>query len=252
MQQKNCSPSRKILIAVLVLPLLIGFSACKQDRNERISGIYALKAEPTAENQQKIRDLLDDQNRDVRATAVNALVSIGVDDAADLARTALADDDGFVRATAAKLLGDLGDPADADRLAVRLREDADPIVRRRAAEALNRIGGETAVAGLAVALSDPMEDVRLAATRGLRELDPGYAKPELGRLLLEDPNYEIRVQSARALGATGDPEMLPLLEAALQDPNEFVRAAAANALRTHKAVREGVDVESDRPGAASP
>jgi len=252
MQQKNCFPCRKILIAVSVLSMLIGFFACHQDRNERISGIYALQAEPTLENQQKIRDLLNDPNRDVRATAVNALVSIGVDDAAELARAALADDDGFVRATAAKLLGDLGDPANADRLVVRLSEDADPIVRRRAAEALSRIGGETAVAGLAVALSDPIEDVRLAATRGLRELDPGYAKPELARLLLEDPNYEIRVQSARALGLTGDPEMLPLLEAALEDPNEFVRASAANALRTHKAVREGAGVESDPAGPAGP
>jgi HEAT repeat protein len=96
-----------------------------------------------------------------------------------------------------------------------------------------------------------MDDVRLAATRGLRELDPGFAKPELARLLLEDPQYEIRVQAARALGLTGDPEIRSLLESALEDPNEFVRAAAANALRTHEAVRQGVAAK-DVQGATDP
>jgi len=192
-----------------------------------------------------------DPDRDVRATALNALVGLRVDDAADLSRAGLADQDGFVRATAAKLLGDLDSDSDAERIAAMLRADSDPVVRLRAAEALTRIGGENAVEGLARGLSDPMDDVRLAATRGLRELDPGFAKPELARLLLEDPHYEIRVQAARALGLTGDPEMRPLLESALEDPNEFVRASAAHALRTHEAVRQRASVD-EIAGATDP
>lgn len=250
MQQKKCSPGRRITLCLLLIPLVFVIPGCKEDRNERISSIYALKADPTVENVEQIRALSADPDRDVRATALNALVVLRVDDAPGLARAGLEDEDGFVRATAAKLLGDLDSAPDTPRLAALLRADSDPIVRLRAAEALARIGGETAVAGLAQGLSDPMDDVRLAATRGLRELDPGFAKPELARLLLEDPHYEIRVQAARALGLTGDPEMRSLLEAALEDPNEFVRAAAANALRTHEAVQQragGVDSKATDP-----
>jgi HEAT repeat protein len=238
MQQKNRNPNsgtRVIVVAILAATLLTG---CQQDRNEKISGVYEMKADPTPENVARLRALLDDRDRDVRATALSALVSLRVEDAAELARAALEDPDGFVRATAAKLLGDLDDRADADRLVRLAASDADPVVRQRAVEALHRIGGQAAVEGLIRALSDPIDDVRLAAARGVRELDPSAAKPQLARLLLEDPHHEIRVQAARALGTTGDPEMRPLLEAALEDRNEFVRAAAANALRTHQAVQE--------------
>ena len=246
MQQKKCRLCSGITLCLLLISLVLTVPGCKEDRNERISSVYALKADPTAENVEQIRVLWADPDRDVRATALNALVALRIDDAADLARAGLEDEDGFVRATAAKLLGDLDSAPDTSRLVTMLRADSDPIVRLRVAEALARIGGETAVAGLAQGLSDPMEDVRLAATRGLRELDPGFAKPELARLLLEDPHYEIRVQAARALGLTGDPEIRPLLESALEDPNEFVRAAAANALRTHEAVQQGARREDPR------
>jgi len=248
MQQKKCVLRREITVSLLLISVILIIPACTNDRNERISSIYALKADPTPENVEQIRALGTDPDRDVRATALNALVGLRVDDAAELARAALGDEDGFVRATAAKLLGDLESETDSTQLAAMLRSDSDSIVRLRAAEALRFIGGEAAVAGLAQGLSDPMEDVRLAATRGLRELDPGYAKPQLARLLLEDPHYEIKVQAARALGLTGDPEMRPLLQAALEDPNEFVRAAAANALRTHEAVRQRASGD-DLPGA---
>jgi HEAT repeat protein len=62
-------------------------------------------------------------------------------------------------------------------------------------------------------------------------------------LLLEDPIWEIRVQAARGLGATGDPAVLPVLESALADDNEFVSSAAANALRVHKAASDGEETQ---------
>ena len=75
--------------------------------------------------------------------------------------------------------------------------------------------------------------VNKSAVVGIRKLGPGAAKPELARILLEDSEWEIRVQAARALGIAGDPEVLTVLEAALEDPNEFVRSAVAHALRNH-------------------
>jgi HEAT repeat protein len=226
---------RWITLALFGVSLLAG---CQDTRNEKISAVYELKADPTAANVERLREMLDDPDRDVRATALNALVSLREDDARALALEHLDDEDGFVRATAAKLVGDLGRQEDADVLVVRLTQDSDPIVRQRAAQALARVGGERAVEGLARGLTDPIDDVRLACARGVRELDPSAATAQLARLLLDDPNYEIRVQAARALGSTGDPEVRALLEAALEDPNEFVRAATVNALRTHQAVLE--------------
>ena len=255
MQQKKCVTHRGSSSVFLLLGLLCAISACAQDKNERISAVYDLKANPTPRNVETLRELTRDPDHDVRATALNALVSLRADGAAEATRRALEDDAGFVRATAAKLLADLGDPADAVPLAVKLREDTDPVVRRRAAEALSRLGSETALAALTAGLRDPVEDVRLAAARGLRELDPGYAKADLSRLLLEDPNHDVRVQAAGALGESGDAEVLPVLEAALADPNEFVRAAVANAMRVHRAKtssRGAAQADPRRDGGRTP
>jgi len=213
---------------------------CVQDTPERIGNIYELKADPTEENVAKIRESLDDTNRDVRATAVHALVTLRVDDAREIARKFLDDDDDFVRATAAKLVGDLKNPADTPLLIDRLLADPDRVVRQRAAEALTKIATEAAVEGLAQGLDDPMENVRLAAVRGIRRIDPGYAKASLTRLVLQDSMWEIRVQAAGALGLSCDPTIEPVLQAALEDPNEFVRSAAANALRVLEACEEPV------------
>jgi HEAT repeat protein len=113
----------------------------------------------------------------------------------------------------------------------RLKGDEQPIVRRRAAEALERLGGGEALAGLVAALSDPIEEVRLAAARGVRSLDSSAATAEFMKLALEDPVWEIRVQAISALGSTGDPAVRPVLEECLDDPHESVSGAATNALR---------------------
>ena len=210
----------------------IGLTGCGSKPTERIRTIYVLKADPTPQNIARIRELLADPDRDVRATAVNALVGNRVDDATGIALAALSDEDGFVRSIAAKLLGDLQDPGFAPALVEVLLRDPDPIVRQRAAEALGRLGGEAALEGLAAGMDDPAQNVRLVSVKGLKRLDPGFAKPALLRLLIEDSTWEVRVQVATTLGLTADPELRPALEAALDDPNEFVRSAVSNAIRS--------------------
>jgi len=222
----------------LALTLCLLTLHCEPGSDERRAVIYTLKAEPTEEHLLEIRDLLSDTDRDVRATALNALVGLGVPDAADLAVRGLDDPDGFVRATAAKLVADVGDPGLADVLVGPLLEDPDPIARQRAAEALARFGGPAALDALNRALADPMERVRRAAVSGLIDLDPAHAVDELARLLREDPAWEIRAQAAHALGLTGDPAVLPDLEAGLGDANEFVRSAVTNAIKLHGQTRE--------------
>jgi len=226
------------------------FAGCGADATGRVVSVYELTADPNEENLKKIRALLTDEDGDVRATALNALVTLDVPDAEALALASLGDADPFVRATAAKLTGDVGNPANAQRLVERLRDDGNPIVRQRAAEALAELRGDVAVAGLAAGMDDVSQNVRLAAVRGIRMLDPGFAPQTLERLLSSDPNWEIRVQAATALGASGDPLAAPALEAALEDRNEFVRSAVANALRDLPEAIEEPD-ENDGPAVAA-
>jgi HEAT repeat protein len=217
-------------IALLVLLLLAG---CGSSEHGRRGSIYELQADPTPENVAQIRELLVDSNRDVRATALHALIGLGVEDAPTLARAGLTDTDGFVRATAAKLLGELQDPRDAALLVRTLTEDSYAMARQRAAEALEEVGGPEALIGLTEGLEDPMERVRMACVGALRRLDPAFAKDALLRVLADDPAWEVRARAARTLGLTGDPEVLPALERALGDPNEFVRSAVTNAISQH-------------------
>jgi HEAT repeat protein len=233
-----------ILYSCIFILLLV--TSCSETTGERIDTIYAAKAVPSEENVEIIRGFLDDADRDVRATAVNSLVSLDVPDAVPIAVEALEDRDGFVRSIAAMRLGDVGDRRHAAVLARHLKEDSDGIVRQRAAESLAAVGGDESVAALIGGLDDPMDNVRLAAVRGIRQLDPLTAIPQLSRLLLEDPIWEIRVQAARALGATGDPAVVAVLESAVEDENEFVSSAASNALRVHRALVDGDAEEAAR------
>lgn len=211
--------------------------ACEAPPAERRSAIHRLRADPTEQNVRKIRSLLHDPDRDVRATALNVLVGLAVPDAVALAQGALSDEDGFVRAAAAKLLGDTGEATLTDALAETLAGDTEPIVRRRAAEALGRTGGERATATLAASLSDPIEGVRLACIQGLVRLGPAAAREGLTRLVGQDPAWEVRAEAAGALGSIDDPEVVAALEAALEDPNESVHAAAAQAIAVHRGRR---------------
>jgi HEAT repeat protein len=147
-----CKHPVKLVLISAILALALN---CGQDTKGRIGAIYDAQADPTAENLLKIRGMLDDPDHDVRATAMNVLVGLEVDDAPELALDGLADEHFFVRSIAAKLLADLRDHAYEEVLLERLRTDEHPLVRQRAAEALERLGGEAALEGLVGALSDP-------------------------------------------------------------------------------------------------
>ena len=218
-------------LPVLAVGLVLLGGCSDNEIEERRGSIYDWQHDPTPENQTLIRGLLADPNRDIRATALNVLVGLRVPDAEELSRSGLEDEDGFVRSIAAKLLGDLGSVESVELLVRQLQEDPDPRARQTSAEALTVLGGEQALVGLMQGLTDPMKEVRLAVVRGVRELGPSRATAAIARLLLEDPDWEIRVQAAGALGAAGDRQMVPVLLRALEDENDFVRSAAANALK---------------------
>ena len=233
---------RWLAVGLIVMGTVVG---CQETVEQRRGSIYRMRQEPGGET--AIRGMLGDPNGDVRATALNVLVGMKPPDAFDLALDALDDDSGFVRSIAAKLLGDVGNPAAVEALSQRLLSDTDPWVRNRSAEALTRLGGADAASALGQGLNDPIQSVRLAAVRGVRLLDPAGYPAALSRMVLQDSVWEVRAQAARALGESADPEVIPVLQRALEDPNEFVRAAAVHALAL-----QGIEVELPEAPAQDP
>lgn len=238
--------------ALAVVSAIVVFVACGEGPAERIDTIYALKGDPTPEHVESIRAYLDDPDPQVRVTAMYQLVELDVPDARELALEGAADPAPFVRKMAAQQLERFGDEGVARVLAARATEDDDDRVRRQAALSLTEIGGPVAADALGACLTDPVADVRRACTEGVAKVDPGPHVETLVRLLGEDPEWEVRVQAARALGLAGDRDALPALTAATEDVHEYVRAAAAHAIeRVREAPGPPAEPALDEDPAAS-
>lgn len=151
------------------------------------------------------------------------------------------------------------DPKTVDALISALK-DADPGVRRAAAESLGRIGDARAVEPLSALLSDGNVDVRRSAVEALGELDDPKAIPALGKAtgdanpavrreaaeallsfdepaateplikLLGDADPKVRVIAMEGLSHRGDRRALAPLAKLVKDPNVEVRARAVRAL----------------------
>ena len=87
---------------------------------------------------------------------------------------------------------------------IRLLDDSEARVRRRAALALGRVGLSEAVEPLTRLLGDEEIEVRQMAAFALGLLGDAAARPAL-MMAIEDPNPVMQGRAAEALGAIGDP-----------------------------------------------
>lgn len=219
---------RAVGIVGLIIAAATGCGGDAVSRSERVA---AWARDPTPRNVRRLRSALRDSSGQVRALAVRSLASLGVSDAKEVARRALADPDAVVRCAAARAAQGSGDSEAAPDLARLVAGDPDWQVRRAAAEALGDVGDEAVTADLVRALDDPSEAVRLGAAAALARIGSSAAVEPLSRLAVDDASWTTRVSAVQALGTAGVPQAYVPLRAALSDPNEFVRAAAAEALR---------------------
>jgi HEAT repeat protein len=144
--------------------------------------------------------------------------------------TALRDADAEVRASAAQALGSLGDPRAVEALLQALRSDADAGVRKMAAWALGEIESPAAVGGLSQALrSDDSAEVRATAAWALGEIESAEAVEALGAGL-RDSSVEVRRNAVWALGQIESAEAVEWLIPALQDADVEIRRKATWAL----------------------
>ncbi len=190
----------------------------------------------------------------VRLAAAVALGKIGADarEAVPELTRALADTDPRVRGEAAAALGAIGPKAAAAvpelaRMAVGEEED---LLADLVAKALGEIGAP-AVPALISMVRTGKPKVRVRAMTAIGAIGPkaDAALPELS-LAIDDRDEEIRTAAAEALGAVGSgpkerAAILPLLEA-LKDEDRIVREQAAKALsqigaRTEEAIPGLID-----------
>jgi HEAT repeat protein len=117
-------------------------------------------------------------------------------------------------------------------------KDPDSGVRKVAASSFRSMEAPPrgAIAALVEALHDPTAEVRAEAAFGLMGFHSPPAReavPALSTAFAQDPDRQVRVNAARALGLMGPVarDAVPFLRTGLRDPDERVRDVAAEALQ---------------------
>jgi beta-lactamase regulating signal transducer with metallopeptidase domain len=173
-------------------------------------------------------EALKDTDKDVRETAVNALVQMRDPRIFDPLVAALKDASADVREQAAFGLGQLRDARAVDPLSAALK-DQNASVREQAVFALGQLRAASAIDAITPALRDTNADVREQAAFALGQIrDRRTVEPLISALKDEKPN--VREQAAFALGQMRDPKSIEALVIALKDANADVREQAAFAL----------------------
>lgn len=150
---------------------------------------------------------------------------------------ALRDQDDYVRETAAKALESMiWGAVDALLPLEKALADERVAVRRDAAKLLAMVGPEAfdALDSLRAALRDADAEVRRHAVSVFSHFGPNAsaAAPDVGRLLKEDPDGNVRSWAANALFVMGTPpSSVPALLAALEDKDPAVKERAVGALQ---------------------
>jgi len=109
-------------------------------------------------------------------------------------------------------------------------KDANPDVRRSAANALGKIGDASAVPGLVEALEDRDNYVRNSATFALGCVGDASAVLALVKAL-QDEDGGVRIEATYALGKIGDISAIPALIEGLKDANTVICQHAAEELK---------------------
>jgi HEAT repeat protein len=174
--------------------------------------------------------VVQDEAADVRSMAAWALGSLEPDGAESALERALATDaDQSVRSMSAWALGQIGADSSKEALAAALGS-GEARVKEQAAWALGQIGSGPAPASLIAALGDESAQVREVTAWALGRIEDPAAVPGLVQAVA-DPEGGVRSAALWALSQMDrEPLAIAALTAALQDPNQEVRRAAARAL----------------------
>jgi HEAT repeat protein/beta-lactamase regulating signal transducer with metallopeptidase domain len=175
-----------------------------------------------------LMEALKDTDKDVRETAMSALVQMRDPRIFDPLVMALKDVSADVREQAAFGLGQLRDARAVEALTAAVK-DQSASVREQVVFALGQLRAASAIDPLTTALHDTSGDVREQAAFALGQIrDRRAVEPLISALKDEKP--DVREQAAFALGQLRDAKAVEALVIALKDTNASVREQAAFAL----------------------
>jgi len=115
--------------------------------------------------------------------------------------------------------------------ALRLLRDASPDVRERAACAAAASGDPSRAEKVAPLLKDPSERVRATAAYAVGRLKGLAYREEIETLFKRDSDLGVRRYCVLALAELRSPDSLPVLRAALRDPDDQIPTYAMRAIR---------------------
>lgn len=171
---------------------------------------------------------LKDASADVREQAAHGLSQLRDKRAVEPLMAALKDQNASVRESVVHALSQLRDPRAVDPLVAALKDES-PDVREQAAFALGQLRDPRAVDALIAALGDSNGDVREQAVFALGQMRDKRAAPALSALM-KDGDADVREQAVFALGQMRDVSAIEGLVLALRDAKPDVREQAAFAL----------------------
>lgn len=197
-----------------------------QENNRRADGAQSKPADPRMVA--ALTAALKDTDKEVRETALQALVRMRDPGIFEPLVQALADAAPDVREQAASGLGQLRDRRAVEPLTNALK-DQNADVREQAAYALGQLRDRSAIPGLTAALKDADEDVREQAVFALGQLrDPASVDALI--MAARDAKANVREQAVFALGQLRDRRAVEPLISGLKDADADVREQSAFAL----------------------
>jgi HEAT repeat protein/beta-lactamase regulating signal transducer with metallopeptidase domain len=197
-----------------------------QENNRRADGAQSKTADPRMVA--ALTAALKDTDKEVRETALHALVQLRDPGIFEPLVQALADAAPDVREQAASGLGQLRDRRAVEPLTNALK-DSNADVREQAAFALGQLRDRSAVPGLTAALKDADEDVREQAVFALGQMrDPASVDALI--MATRDAKANVREQAVFALGQIRDRRAVETLISGLKDADADVREQSAFAL----------------------
>jgi HEAT repeat protein/beta-lactamase regulating signal transducer with metallopeptidase domain len=198
------------------------------DKEVRETAMHALVQMRDPSIFEPLVQALKDASPDVREQAAFGLGQMRDKRAVPPLIAALKDEAADVREKVVFALGQLRDPAAVEGLALAVR-DANADVREQAVFALGQIRDRRAVEPLISALKDAVADVREQAAFGLGQIRDKAALDAL-MVAVKDTDKDVREQVVFALGQLRDPKAIDALMIALKDQHADVRRQAAFAL----------------------
>jgi len=177
-----------------------------------------------------IQALAESDSTKVRLYAIQELAPLKGKPSVEALEKVLQDADPAVRRAAADALGVQGDP-EAGQALIQALQDVDASVRAAAAGALGVLKVRAAVDALCDRLSDPSAEVAAAAARALGELaDPKAVGPLVETFSAPEVDPKVYEEAVNALAKIKDPASAPVLIKLLASPREKERWVAVESL----------------------